>query len=36
LGKTPQEAIEQVEEWERTGASKLLAESKMARGYYYY
>ncbi|GAA0777989.1 hypothetical protein GCM10008908_34100 [Clostridium subterminale] len=36
LGKTPQEAIEQVEEWERTGVSKLLAESKMARGYYYY
>ncbi len=35
LGKTPQEAIEQVEEWERTGESKLLAESKMARGYYY-
>lgn len=34
LGKTPQEAIEQVEEWERTGVSQLLAKSKMARGYY--
>lgn len=34
LGKTPQEAIEQVEDWERTGASQLLAKSKMARNYY--
>lgn len=32
LGKTPQEAIEQVEQWERDGTSQLLAESKMARG----
>lgn len=29
LGKTPQEAIEQVEKWENTGVSKLLMESKM-------
>jgi len=35
LGKTPQEAIEQVEEWEKTGKSALLAKSKMNRGYYY-
>ena len=35
LGKTPQEAIEQVEEWEKTGESQLLAKSKIARGYYY-
>ncbi|WP_212904696.1 ferritin-like domain-containing protein [Clostridium polyendosporum] len=35
LGKTPQEAIEQVEEWEKTGISQLLAKSKMGRGYYY-
>ena len=35
LGKTPQEAIEQVEQWERDGTSQLLAKSKMARGYYY-
>ncbi len=34
LGKTPQEAIEQVEQWERDGTSQLLAKSKMARGYY--
>lgn len=34
LGKTPQEAIEQVEDWEKTGKSQLLAKSKMARGYY--
>ncbi|WP_373899655.1 ferritin-like domain-containing protein [Haloimpatiens sp. FM7315] len=33
LGKTPQEAIEQVEQWERDGTSQLLAKSKMARGY---
>jgi len=31
LGKKPQEAIEQVEEWEKTGTSKLLAMSKMSR-----
>ena len=35
LGKTPQDAIEQVEQWERDGTSQLLAKSKMARGYYY-
>lgn len=35
LGKTPQEAIEQVEQWERDGTSQLLAKSKMARGHYY-
>jgi rubrerythrin len=35
LGKIPQEAIEQVEQWERDGTSQLLAKSKMARGYYY-
>jgi hypothetical protein len=35
LGKTPQEAIEQVELWERDGNSQLLADSKMARGYNY-
>ena len=35
LGKTPQEAIEQVEQWERDGSSQLLAKSKMARGYNY-
>ena len=29
LGKTPQEAIEQVEEWENNGTSQLLAKSKM-------
>jgi rubrerythrin len=29
LGNTPQQAIEQVENWEETGASKLLMESKM-------
>ena len=34
LGKTPQEAIDQVEEWENTGESQLLAKSKMARGFY--
>jgi rubrerythrin len=31
LGKNPQEAIEQVEDWENTGTSKLLAMSKMNR-----
>jgi len=35
LGKTPQEAIEQVEEWEKSGTSQLLAKSKMNRDYYY-
>lgn len=35
LGKTPQEAIEQVEQWERDGTSQLLAKSKMARRYNY-
>jgi rubrerythrin len=35
LGKTPQEAIDQVEVWEKTGESQLLAKSKMNRGYYY-
>lgn len=35
LGKTPLDAIEQVEEWEKTGESQLLAKSKMSRGYYY-
>ncbi|MCB2292159.1 ferritin-like domain-containing protein [Clostridium algoriphilum] len=35
LGKNPQEAIEQVEQWERDGTSQLLAKSKMARGYNY-
>jgi len=35
LGKTPQEAIDQVETWEDTGMSQLLAESKMKRSYYY-
>lgn len=34
LGKTPQEAIEQVELWERDGTSELLLKSKMARYYY--
>ncbi|MBU3204971.1 ferritin-like domain-containing protein [Clostridium algidicarnis] len=34
LGKNPQEAIEQVELWERDGTSKLLLKSKMARYYY--
>ncbi len=34
LGKTPMEAIEQVEQWESDGTSQLLAMSKMARGYY--
>ncbi|GAA0076508.1 hypothetical protein UT300005_08860 [Clostridium sp. CTA-5] len=33
LGKDPQEAIEQVEEWEKTGVSQLLAQSKMNRFY---
>lgn len=32
LGKTPQEAIEQVEQWEKDGTSQLLAKSKAARG----
>jgi len=31
LGKTPQEAIEQVEEWEKNGTSQLLAKSKINR-----
>lgn len=35
LGKGPQEAIEQVEQWERDGTSQLLAKSKMARTYHY-
>nr|WP_152750491.1 ferritin-like domain-containing protein [Clostridium estertheticum] len=35
LGKNPQEAIEQVEQWEKDGTSQLLAKSKMARGYNY-
>ena len=35
LGKSPQEAIDQVEEWEKNGTSQLLAKSKMNRGYYY-
>ena len=35
LGKTPLEAIEQVEEWEKTGESQLLSKSKMNRRYYY-
>jgi len=35
LGKTPKEAIEQVEEWEKNGESQLLSKSKMNRGYYY-
>ena len=30
-GKTPQEAIEQVEQWESNGTSQLLAKSKMAK-----
>ncbi|MFD3155390.1 DUF5661 family protein [Haloimpatiens sp. FM7330] len=29
LGKKPQEAIEQVEQWEKTGQSQLLKQSKM-------
>ncbi|WP_427847028.1 ferritin family protein [Clostridium folliculivorans] len=33
LGKTPQEAIEQVEQWERDGTSQLLAKSKMGRNF---
>jgi hypothetical protein len=35
LGKNPQEAIEQVEEWEKNGTSKLLAMSKMSRYFGY-
>ena len=31
LGKTPQEAIEQVERWENTGESDLLKKSKMKK-----
>lgn len=31
LGQTPQQAIEKVEEWEKTGESKLLAQSKINR-----
>ena len=34
LGKNPQEAIDQVEEWEKNGTSQLLAKSKMNRAYY--
>ncbi|BCZ44479.1 hypothetical protein psyc5s11_05460 [Clostridium gelidum] len=34
LGKNPQEAIDQVEEWEKNGTSQLLANSKMNRGCY--
>ena len=34
LGKSPQEAIQQVEDWEKTGESQLLAKSKMNRSYY--
>lgn len=33
LGKAPEEAINQVEKWEKTGESKLLAKSKMSRFY---
>lgn len=33
LGKTPEDAINQVEEWEKTGESTLLAKSKMSRYY---
>jgi len=35
LGKKPQDAIEQVEEWEKNGTSKLLAMSKMSRYFNY-
>lgn len=35
LGKQPQDAIEQVEEWEKNGTSKLLAMSKMNRYFEY-
>ncbi len=35
LGKTPQEANMQVEEWENTGVSELLTKSNMNRGYNY-
>jgi hypothetical protein len=35
LGKKPDEAIEQVEDWEKTGTSKLLAMSKMSRYFNY-
>ena len=35
LGKKPQDAIEQVEEWEQNGTSKLLAMSKMSRYFNY-
>lgn len=31
LGQTPQQAIDKVEEWEKTGTSKLLAQSKMQK-----
>lgn len=34
LGQTPLQAIEKVEEWEQTGESELLAQSKMNRYYY--
>lgn len=35
LGKQPQEAIVQVEDWEKTETSKLLAKSKMSRHFNY-
>jgi len=34
FGYTPQDAINKVEEWEKTGQSKLLAKSKMGRSRY--
>lgn len=35
LGKTPQEAITQVEQWENTGVSQLLVQSKMGQRFHY-
>ena len=35
MGKNPQEAIDQVEEWEKNGTSQLLANSKMNRSFNY-
>ena len=35
LGKSPEEAIEQVEKWEKTGTSQLLVKSKMNRYFYF-
>lgn len=35
LGKKPDEAIEEIKEWEKTGDSKLLAMSKMSRYFDY-